>query len=278
MFGFFFKKNFCDIWDNMIYFMVVNVVTLAAVAGSVFGIVKINSLDLDQFSPLAINLIQLGSLYAGCFVSSVFILAEGKNCQSVADFGTHSIPRYFAEIPKSIKDSLLYGLVLLFVCLLARSVILAWNMSMPDANGNSGSIVSLVMCVVIFWFTLTFIVALQWVLAFRNNMGNGIFKCLRKSFTVLFDNPGISILIFLNNLLMVVITVVTFGLVPGFAGLQLSNTEALRLLIYKYDWIEVNPGLSKKQLKRVPWKDLLAKDKRALGPRKFKSFIFPWKE
>ena len=47
---------------------------------------------------------------------------------------------------------------------------------------------------------------------------------------------------------------------------------------YKYDWIEVNPGLSAKERKNVPWNDLLAKDRKLLGQRTLKGFFFPWKD
>ena len=56
------------------------------------------------------------------------------------------------------------------------------------------------------------------------------------------------------------------------------NPLFIRLLLYKYDWIEVNPGLSAKERKNVPWNDLLAKDRKLLGPRTLKGFFFPWKE
>lgn len=60
--------------------------------------------------------------------------------------------------------------------------------------------------------------------------------------------------------------------------MAITTSGALKLRLYKYDWYEVNPGMTKEQRRDVPWQELIEKDKRILGPRKWKSFIFPWKE
>ena len=87
-----------------------------------------------------------------------------------------------------------------------------------------------------------------------------------------------SIAVAFINFLNVLITVFTLGLIPGISGLQLTVTNALRLRLYKYDWYEVNPGMTSKQRKDVPWDELIAADVQTLGPRTWKSFIMPWKE
>ena len=75
----------------------------------------------------------------------------------------------------------------------------------------------------------------------------------------------------------------TFLIVPGLNGILLSSTKALRLRLYKYDWIEkmsgTDPEFENNRDKRneVPWDELLADDKESLGPRKLSSFVFPWK-
>lgn len=109
-------------------------------------------------------------------------------------------------------------------------------------------------------------------------MKNGFFKCLKKSYLLLLDNLGFTFALALVNFLNLLITLFTFGLCPGLTGIIITNMNALRLRMYKYDWLEVNPGLSMQERKDVPWDELLAKDKKTLGPRPLKSFIFPWKE
>ena len=73
-------------------------------------------------------------------------------------------------------------------------------------------------------------------------------------------------------------TVLVF-LMPSFTGITLAQINALRLRLYKYDWIEQHPELtSRKDQKNIPWKALLQQDKETLGPRNIRSFIFPWKD
>ena len=85
------------------------------------------------------------------------------------------------------------------------------------------------------------------------------------------------------NLVIFAISCVTFLLIPGLNGIVLSSTNALRIRLYKYDWIEkmseTDPEFANDRDKRseVPWDELLADDMESLGPRKPSSFIFPWK-
>ena len=89
---------------------------------------------------------------------------------------------------------------------------------------------------------------------------------------------GFSLLLALVNLVNIIVTIFSVGMVPGINGTVLSSTNALRLRLYKYDWYEVNPGMTKEQRREVPWEDLLYNDRKALGKRSWKSFLFPWKD
>ena len=109
-------------------------------------------------------------------------------------------------------------------------------------------------------------------------MGNNFVKCLKKSYILFFDNTWLTIKMGLVGLLNIAISIFFFFFFCSFNGMMLCNTNALRLLLYKYDWYEVNPGMSKAERKDIPWDELLKKDKKTLGPRKFNSFFFPWKE
>ena len=146
------------------------------------------------------------------------------------------------------------------------------------SDGSQGSLIGLVFLSVIFWFVLITVLALQWFMPVRNLMGNNFSKCIKKSYILFFDNTWLSIKLGLLGLLNIAVSIFSIGLVCSFNGMMLCNTNALRLLLYKYDWYEVNPGMSKEERKDVPWDDLLRTDKKTLGPRKLKSFFFSWKE
>ena len=77
------------------------------------------------------------------------------------------------------------------------------------------------------------------------------------------------------NLVTIVLSFFLAFLVPGFAGVALAGDVALRLRMYKYDWLEANPGAKRNE---VPWDELLGEDRELVGKRTLKGMIFPWKE
>jgi hypothetical protein len=43
--------------------------------------------------------------------------------------------------------------------------------------------------------------------------------------------------------------------------------------------LEEHPELkTKKERKNIPWEELIYEDRETLGPRTFRSFLFPWKD
>ena len=90
-----------------------------------------------------------------------------------------------------------------------------------------------------------------------------------------FDNPGFSIFLFLHCAVTFVVSFFLAFLLPGFAGIALTQDVALRLRLYKYDWLEVNPEAKRRD---VPWEALLKEDQELVGKRTLKGMFFPWKE
>ncbi len=275
MFRFLLKKNFADIWDNMFHLIILNLV-FVGVLGLVLGIGYL----LSVFSPEGGFQSIVGILYAviACIIISISVFAEGDNCAKIAGFDAPKLKSYFTNIPSVLKDATLFGLLIgLLICVTVSSLPYYISLWAP-ADGSKGSMMGLLLASCVFWFLLITVIALQWFLPVRNLMHNNFGKCLRKCYIIFFDNVLFSLGCGLNNLLIFFITCVTFGIIPGVHAVTLASTNALRLRLYKYDWLEVNPDLTREEKKHVPWDELIANDKKTLGPRKFKSFIFPWKE
>ena len=77
---------------------------------------------------------------------------------------------------------------------------------------------------------------------------------------------------------MILLSVFCVGFVPSYAGIILARTNALRLRLYKYDYLEQHPELeSPRQRKNIPWEELIYEDRETLGPHKLKTIFFPWK-
>lgn len=276
MFKFFFKKNFCDVWDNLLHVFLVNLIYLVLLTGLFFLGTFVFKID-DSASSGGLNLAFFGYVVFVAVVISVFAFAEGENAVRIANFDSPKFSLFFTSIPKVFPYAALFGVLTGLLINVAIFSMPYYRSLWQPADGSEGSLIGLFLMAVVFWFLLICILALQWFLPVKMLMKNGFAKCIRKSLILFFDNPLFTIGLAFVNLLNLILTVVTFGLMPSITGIVITNTNALRLRLYKYDWLEVNPDLTPKEQKDVPWDELLAKDKKLLGPRKIKSFIMPWK-
>ncbi len=275
MFGFFLKKNFCDIWDNLFHTIAVNLVIVAAGFLCFVGVVMSAYLPGAESFGNIYTLLAIGLM---AVVVSILIFAEGENAAKIVNFEGVKISKFFKNIVPSIKDGALFGLfITLLVAVSMVSIPYYFRIWVP-ADGSRGSMIGLVMMSIVFWFVVISILALQWFLPIRSFMHNGFGKCLKKSYIILFDNMLFTVGVGLVNLVNIAIMIFSMGVLNGPASMAITTSGALKLRLYKYDWYEVNPGMTKEQRRDVPWQELIEKDKRILGPRKWKSFIFPWKE
>ena len=142
-----------------------------------------------------------------------------------------------------------------------------------------GNLFGIFLAALVFWMLCLCVLALQWFMPLRSQLHGGFRKTLKKRFIIFFDNAGFSVFMFFYTLILAVLSVFLAFLVPGFAGIALAQNNAFRLRLYKYDWLEQHTDLTPKEArKHIPWGELIAEDRETLGPRSFKSFIFPWKD
>lgn len=266
MFKFFLKKNFCDGWDNLFSILLSNLLFIALFAGSFF---------LIRFAA-TINLLAMFAVIivaTGLLMSLVF--AWGAIARKIADFNTPSFSLFFRSLKESWKTGFIFGLLLgVFVIFITTAFSYYLRMAF------SGKSIGLFFVSVITFFTLVCVMAMQWFLPLYFLQETNTFaKCFRKSFIIFFDNAGFSFLMLLYNLFLFLLSFPLFFMLPGVNGITLSNMNALRLRLYKYDWLEEHPDYENDRDKRadVPWDQLIADDKESLGERKLLSFIFPWK-
>ena len=271
MFKFFLKKNFCDGWDNFFFLILSNVITLAVLVGSFFALSY-----SGVASPYLPNLVFI--LCSGVLMIDLF--AWGANAAKIADFRDSTFSVFFMTLKSVWKIGFAFGAFVAFVLLLARFAI-SYYLTLYFRDGN---FIGLLVTAALGWFLLVCVIALQWfVPLYFLQENNGFAKCLKKSFIIFYDNVFFSIEVFLYNIVLFLFSCFLLMLAPGLNGITLSSTNALRLRLYKYDWIEkmaeTDPSFENDRDRRneVPWDELLAEDKESLGPRKLSSFIFPWK-
>ncbi len=261
MIGFFIKKAFYDGWDNLLQILLVNVVIMVIGFGGFF------------FAGLAAPILPLSIVIAAVTVllEGVLLLALSLVMARVAAYKSFSISELIASIRKTWKHGLIFAAVAGFTALVF-SITLPYYLAL-------GNTIGFALAVVMFWIAVTFVLSLQWFLPIRSQLDENFIKCIKKSFIIFFDNPGFSLFMFLYSIILLALSAFLAFLVPGLAGLILAQNEALRLRLYKYDWLEKHPELDiKAARKSIPWAELLADDDETIGHRSFKSFIFPWKD
>jgi hypothetical protein len=260
MIGFFFKKTFFDGWDNLFALVLLNVVFVALAA---IGFLVPAVASAPNWLALVAGVIALGA-GAVWWSASVFALKE------VADFHSVKMEDVRAALRGAIFPGLQLGLILAALWFLL-------SIGLPFYLGHGG-LAGALAAGVLFWFALTALLSLQYYIPLRARLGGGFGKNIRKSFIFFFDNPLFSLFLALYNTVSLALSGFLAFLVPGFAGLALALDCAVRLRLYKYDWLEKNPGVSRGERRAVPWEELLAEDKELVGKRTIRGMIFPWKE
>ena len=274
MLGFFFKKNFYDGWDNVLFIFVPNLIldVFFLIGGGLFYLgTKVNG--------------TAGIIIWGCTVllvitaGSILSLAWAESAAKIADYESAEIKPFFTSLKTCIKDGILYGIVLFAVLIISAAGIIFY---FRPVSGATLPFIGLMAGSVFFWIMLTIISALFWYPSLRAIMHNPFKKSIKKCFIILFDNIGSCVVLGIYNIFLLIISIVMVGLAPGLGGIGLSRVNFLRILLKKHDYLEIaeKEAAGKKPVFRnkIPWQELLKEDIEITGSRSIKSFFMPWKE
>ncbi len=258
MTGFFIKKAFFDGWDNLIALVLFNLGYMVALfigLGLSMAVGRVNWL---------VGYLFLLLVAMGC---AVLMGGTAAVTHNFSDYKRGAWSEFRHGIVRNIRHSLLYGL-LLVVALLNAFLIIPFY-------GSFGTIYGYILSVVMIWVEVVLIIALPYYFPLMNLLpADNAKKTLKKCFIIVGGNLGFTFFLLLYRLVCLALTVFTLGLIPGVAGMQLASQDAMKLLMYKYDYLEENPDADPR---RIPWADLLYDEKEKVGPRSLKSMIFPWK-
>lgn len=257
MIGFFIKKAFFDGWDNLLGIIIHNIVYMLILTGF------LGCMSLLE-THLGLSLI----LMALILIISCILL--GGTAEVVRGYSNYQ-KELWEPFAKGVKRNIGHSLVFAFVSLILSLVLVV---AMPFYL-TMGNIFGLIIGVVLFWLCVVAIFALPFYFPLMNLLpGDRPGKTLKKCFIIVSDNMVFSIFFFIYNLVIFAMSILTVGMIPGVVGYMLGAQDAMKLLMYKYDYLEENPD---KKGHRVPWADLLYDEKEKIGPRSLKSMIFPWK-
>ena len=261
MFGFILKKSFCDGWDNLLTLVLSNLVFVF----TGFGLFLLTGLCARAEMQWPFLLMTIVSV----MVLSVLLFAYSDTAAHIANFDGIHIVDFFKAIPGALKDGALFGFM-------NAAVFMISTFSIRYYLFETGTLIGFGLGCAIFWIDFFYLLAMQWFIPIRALMKNDFKKCFKKSFILLFDNTGFTLLMFLYNLIQLALSVVCIGFFPSIAVMLIGNTNALRVLLYKYDYLEEHPELkTRKERRQIPWDELLSEDREILGPRKLRSFLFP---
>jgi uncharacterized membrane protein YesL len=256
MFGFLIKKTFFDMWDNLIRIVILNLGFILVLAVIVYL-----PLLFRAAPPLFAVALALG--VALLFVYSGVV---AKLTSMIADYDRPEFSSFLPALRATYASSLLFA---------ALNIALIFLLSVAfPVYGRIKSLVGPLASSFLFWVAVFWVLALQYFFPIQARLDRKFRKIIKKMFLLLLDNPLFSIGLFIGTVLIAVLSVFTALLLPGIASVFLWWNVALKLRLYKYDYLEKNP----ESRKTIPWDALLTDDRERVGKRTLKGMIFPWKE
>jgi uncharacterized membrane protein YesL len=256
MFGFLVKKAFFDMWDNMFRVIIMNL-----------GYILILGIFWLAIEAASLPILSIALLVVGVAAFAAYTGGVSRMCTEIADYRQPGFRDFLGFVKESFPSSLLLALIIL-VYIFVVSVAFRFY-------GGLKSLAGPLAVALLFWVTVAGLFASQYFFPIQSRLDRKFRKIFRKTFLIFFDNPGFSIGLFLVAFIVLIGSVLTALLLPGIASLLLWWNVAFKLRMYKYDWMEKNPGENRRH---VPWDALLIEDRERVGKRTLKGLIFPWKE
>lgn len=257
MTGFFIKKAFFDGWDNLLTLVALN-------AGFVVLIVLF----------LAIPMISSGAVVLTIFllvlVVYLFHFYSAGVSMFLGDLALDRSPE-FRDLPGYIAST--WKLAAVFGTI-TNVQVLVLLIGFPFYI-SLGGVLGLAAMAILFWVSVLWGLITMWIFPARRQLNSEVKTVLKKSVVLFFDNPGFSVFLGFYTLFNFVLSVATAFLVPGISSILYSHQIALKLRMFKYDYLEEHPNTNPKE---IPWGALLMEEKEKVGPRSLKGMIFPWKD
>jgi hypothetical protein len=269
MIGFLIKKNFFDLWDNMLRIVLLNLGFLASLAIPVFipTLIPIPALSVAVFG-------------AGLLWCCIYLAAAALSVKAISDYSAFGFADFWKNLKAGWPAGTAIGVTGFLFFVMARIIIpFYWNMH---------NMLGLLLAAVIFWTLALAVASFQFFLAIRARLDTKLKKIFKKCFIIFFDNPGFALFTLLHTIVTLFLSLFLAFLLPGPAGMLLFLDEAVRLRLLKYDWLEASSkedDVSKgdaesppSRKRQIPWDEILIEEREKTGTRSFRSFIFPWKD
>jgi hypothetical protein len=254
---FFLKKVFFDSWDNLLTIVAFNLGFSIIIAGGSYLAYLFEPAGFGFFATVIICIV-IFNIYTG---------AVSAYMGQIIQYKSPELKQFPLYIKKYWKSSLIISLISVFQLF---AIIIGFPFYF-----SIGGLAGLVGLVTLFWISVLWWVSVQYFFPVASQLEDGIKKQIKKSFILLLDNTFFSVFLAVYSFFILGISVFTALLIPGITVILLAHQTALKLRLYKYDYLEENADA---QRKNIPWDALLFDEKERVGTRTLKGMIFPWKE
>jgi hypothetical protein len=257
MFWFTLKKWFFDFWDNLFFALILNIVfDLFLAVPTLLGALGLNISHLAGSSIFVVGVLLIFLFLA---VANGFTLRITTNQRLTLS----AIPEIFR---RGGAQGFIFG---------ALQILLFWLTQIAARfYGGLNQPIGIVFMLLIFWLVVFWLLIGQYFFPVSAQLDTKLSKIFRKSVIIFMDNPTFTLLVALVSLVIMALSFLTMSLFPGITGLLLWHQTAVKLRLYKYDYLEQHPDATNKD---IPWDLLIKKDRDILGPRTIRGLIFPWK-
>jgi len=261
MIGFFIKKSFYDLWDNLFKIVALNLGFFACFTITVF---------LPRWAVQFFDSSTAGFVFLliGIFICSIYMASAALAIKPISDYGNFSFKDFVEGFKTAWPAGLVMGAFVSFIILIVTFVI-------PFYLGMQPVMVGLGLAAIIFWTGFFAILSFQFYFSVIARLGPGLGKALKKCMLIAMDNTGLSVFLIFHNIFVLILSAFLAFMFPGPIGVLLYLDQALRLRLLKYDYLEANPQADRR---KIPWDELLIEEYEKTGNRTFRNFIFPWKD
>ncbi len=256
MFGFLIKKTFFDMWDNLISIALLNLGFILVAGITIYFPVIFKSVPVLFFISLFIGFV-LFFLYSGAVSGMV---------SQIADYSRPGFKDFLDYFKEFFPSSMLFGIMNV-------AMVFLFSIAFP-VYSRMKSIIGPIASSLLFWLMVLWILAIQYFFPVQSRLDKSFKKIIKKMFIIVLDNPLFTIGLLISSLFIFFISAFTAFLLPGISAIFLWHNVALKLRLYKYDYLEDHPD----DRRNIPWDVLLLDDKEKVGKRTLKGMIFPWKE
>ncbi len=272
MIRFLIKKTFFSMLDNLLPMILMNLgylVLLVAGMGleyAILYVIKFFVQDLPMLPGLA-----LGHFIFLPVVCFFFVYSGAVSCltKDMADNKNSRFRDFLTYLKQTWKSSLLFGIlnfILLFILLVTGIYYL----------GATDNLLNPLIFFFLAWLFVFWAAACQYFFPLQSMFNKVLRKNIKKMFLLLLDNTAFTLFtLLLGAIILLGVSALTLFVLFGFSTVLLWYNTALKLRMYKYEYLEKNPGAGRR---KIPWATLLSEEQKLLGHRSLRGVFFPNKD